>query len=135
MTEAAQRMGVSVATVKRRIRRGELKGQREPRPQGFTWMVEMPEVQEQFKTRTMRDTRTPTSTGTTDGSSTEVRRLEETVFLLQSELEATRKESRHQLDVKDQQIQQLHVLLQQAQAVLPASRNNRSWWQRWWRRD
>jgi hypothetical protein len=64
-----------------------------------------------------------------------VRRLEETVFLLQSELEATRKESRHQLDVKDQQIQQLHVLLQQAQAVLPASRNNRSWWQRWWRRD
>jgi hypothetical protein len=126
MAEAAQRMGVSVATVK---------GQREPRPQGFTWMVEMPEVQEQFKTRTMTGTRTPTSTGTTDGSSTEVRRLEEMVSLLQSELEATRKESRQQLDVKDQQIQQLHILLQQAQAALPAPRDHRPWWQRLWRRD
>jgi hypothetical protein len=131
MAEAAQRMGVSVATVKRRVRRGELKGQREPRPQGFTWMVEMPEVQEQFKTRTMTGTRTPTSTGTTDGSSTEVRRLEEMVSLLQSELEATRKESRQQLDIKDQQIQQLHILLQQAQAALPAPRDNRSWWRFW----
>jgi hypothetical protein len=39
-----------------------------------------------------------------------------------------------QLEVKDKQIEQLHVLLQQAQAALPAPRNNRPWWQRWWRR-
>jgi hypothetical protein len=36
-----------------------------------------------------------------------------------------------QLGAKDRQIEQLHVLLQQAQAALPAPRDNRSWWQFW----
>jgi len=33
-----------------------------------------------------------------------------------------------QLSTKDNQIQQLHVLLQQTQAMLPAPREHRSWW-------
>jgi hypothetical protein len=40
-----------------------------------------------------------------------------------------------QLEVKDKQIEQLHVLLQQAQAALPALKQNRPWWQRLWQRD
>ena len=43
MTEAARRLDVTVETVKRRLRRGELQGQKQPRPQGFTWLIEMPE--------------------------------------------------------------------------------------------
>ena len=131
MAEAAQRMGVSVATVKRKLRKGELKGQREPRPQGFTWMVEIPEVQKQFRTHTRTGESTPISTDATDGAPKEVRRLEEMVTLLQNELEATREGSRQQLETKDRQIEQLHVLLQQA--ALPAPRNNRPWWRRWLR--
>jgi uncharacterized protein HemX len=33
-----------------------------------------------------------------------------------------------QLENKDRQIGELHVLLQQAQAALPAPKDNRSWW-------
>jgi hypothetical protein len=41
---------------------------------------------------------------------------------------------REQLEAKDKQIEQLHILLQQAQSALPAPRNGRPWW-RVWRRD
>ena len=43
LTEAAQRLGVSVDTVRRRIRAGELVAQREQRPQGYRWLVKLPE--------------------------------------------------------------------------------------------
>ena len=45
LPEAAQRLGVSVDTVKRKLRRGELRGQRVPRPQGYTWLIELPDSQ------------------------------------------------------------------------------------------
>ena len=42
-TEAAKSLRVSEETIKRRLRRGELSGQRQPRPQGYVWMVDIPE--------------------------------------------------------------------------------------------
>jgi len=42
MTEAARRLGVSVDTVKRRLKRGDLTGEQLPTPQGFTWLIAMP---------------------------------------------------------------------------------------------
>ena len=41
--EAAELLGVSVDTIERRIKRGELKGHKESRPQGLTWLVEIPQ--------------------------------------------------------------------------------------------
>jgi hypothetical protein len=61
----------------------------------------------------------------------ELQTLREMVSILQAQVEADREE----LASKNKQIEQLHVLLQQAQAALPASRDGRSWWQRLWRRD
>ncbi len=43
ITEAAQRLGVSVDTIRRRIRAGEMLAQRELRPQGYRWLVKLPE--------------------------------------------------------------------------------------------
>jgi hypothetical protein len=43
LTEAAARLGVSVDTVRRRIRSGELHAQREQRPQGYRWVVALPD--------------------------------------------------------------------------------------------
>jgi hypothetical protein len=43
MGEAAQRMGVSVDTVRRRLHRGELAGRLQPTLQSFTWLIEVPE--------------------------------------------------------------------------------------------
>jgi hypothetical protein len=40
-----------------------------------------------------------------------------------------------QLQAKDKQIEQLHILLQQAQAALPVPKEDRlSWWHRLWHR-
>jgi hypothetical protein len=43
MGEAAERLGVSVDTVRRRLRRGELKGRHQLTSQGFIWLIEAPE--------------------------------------------------------------------------------------------
>jgi excisionase family DNA binding protein len=40
--KAAELLGVSVDTIERRIKRGELKGHKESRPHGLTWLVEVP---------------------------------------------------------------------------------------------
>jgi hypothetical protein len=136
MAEAARRLDVTVETVKRRLRRGELQGQKQPRPQGFTWLIEMPEdIGDQDSTPSVTPSDTPTS-------SAEVHRLEDMISLLQKELDITREELEHQRSMyqselvsKNKQIEQLHILLQQAQAALPAPRDNRSWWQRLWRRE
>ena len=136
MTEAARRLDVTVETVKRRLRRGELQGHKQPRPQGFTWLIEMPE-----ETGDQDNTPSVTPSGT-PLSNTEVHRLEGMVSLLQKELDITREELQHQRSMyqdelvsKNKQIEQLHVLLQQAQAALPAPRDSRSWWRRLWQRD
>jgi hypothetical protein len=41
--EAALRLGVHVATIDRKLKRGELNGKRDPRPRGWCWLVELPE--------------------------------------------------------------------------------------------
>jgi hypothetical protein len=136
MTEAARRLDVTVETVKRRLRRGELQGHKQPRPQGFTWLIEMPEdTGDQDSTPSVTPSDTPTSNA-------EVHRLEDMISLLQKELAIAREELEHQRSMyqselvsKNKQIEQLHILLQQAQAALPAPRDNRPWWQRLWRRD
>jgi excisionase family DNA binding protein len=126
LPEAAQRLGVSVDTVKRKLRRGELRGQRVPRPQGYTWLIELPDSQMD----SMADC-TASSMAELDSATIEVLNLREMLAMAQSQI-ANQKE---ELVSKNKQIEQLHVLLQQAQAALPTPRNNRPWWQRVWRRD
>ena len=126
LPEAAQRLGVSVDTVKRRLRRGELRGQHVPRPQGYTWLIELPDSQ----MGSMADC-TASSTVELDSATIEVLNLREILAMAQSQI-ATQKE---ELLSKNKQIEQLHILLQQAQAALPAPKDDRSWWQRLWRRD
>jgi len=123
--EAARRLGVTEDTVKRRLRKGELQGERKARPQGYTWMVELPDEESETDS-TVTDTVSSPGDDTVDHreNNGEIRRLEEMVSMLQ-----------HQLEVREREVQELHVLLQQAQAALPAPRDNRPWWQRLWRRD
>jgi hypothetical protein len=133
MEEAARRLGVSVATIRRRLHSGELPGFQEPTSQGFKWLVEVPELaigapskpNSQTNSKGVSDSVSDLD-GDTPGASTtngEVAALKETIAVLREELEARRRE-----------VQELHVLLQQAQAALPAPRDNRPWWQRLWRR-
>lgn len=121
--EAARRLGLTEDTVKRRLRKGELQGERRSRPQGYTWMVELLE-EEVDPDSTGPDTMSSQGDDTVNHqvSNGEVRRLEDMVTMLQ-----------HQLEVREREVQQLHVLLQQAQAALPAPKENHqsSWWRFW----
>jgi hypothetical protein len=123
--EAATRLGVSVETIRRRIHKGVLKARQVPTPQGFVWMVESPNEEPQRET-----------------PAEESEPMHELIAVLKAQLEKKDHQleiqaaaHQEQLEAKDRQIEQLHVLLQQAQAALPAPRDSRPWWQRLWRRD
>jgi chromosome segregation ATPase len=70
---------------------------------------------------------TASSTAELDSATVEVLNLREMLAMAQSQI-ATQKE---ELLSKNKQIEQLHILLQQAQAALPAPKDTRPWWQFW----
>jgi hypothetical protein len=137
ITEASHQLGVSVHTLKRRLKRGEIEGQQQTTPQGFVWLIEVPDEAPKVDVGTSDGDHIPVNApcGTLDGipnaTQRELHRMEEFIESLKGEVSTLRS----QLETKDRQIGELHVLLQQAQAALPVPRDNRPWWQRLWRRD
>jgi hypothetical protein len=132
--EAAERLGISIDTVDRRLKRGELCGKQQTRPQGFTWLIEVPdETYDQGAGEASPPLGTPVITPqSTPDKTREVHRLEELVAALKDEVSLLQHQldaQQTQLESKDRQIGELHVLLQQA--ALPAPRNNRPWWRFW----
>jgi hypothetical protein len=128
MEEAARRLGVSVATIRRRLHSGELRGFQEPTSQGFKWLVEVPELTEvgtPNKSHSQTDSEgAPDLNDGVSGTNGEIAALKETILILREELEARRRE-----------VQELHVLLQHAQSALPAPKENQSsWWHKLWHR-
>jgi excisionase family DNA binding protein len=111
--EAARLLRLSEHTVRRRLRNGELPGTQVAMAGGFVWMVEVADELQMDS---------PVS-GEMARVEALIARMEAQIAAQEAELEARRRE-----------VQELHVLLQQAQAALPAPRDNRSWWQRLWRR-
>jgi len=106
ITAAAEHLQVSTATVKRRLRNGTLKGRQMPRPQGYTWLIEVDQDQDNH----------PLTTGSSEGVNAPVQELT-MIAWLQEELSARRRE-----------VQELHTLLAQ-QTALNAGR--RPWWMFW----
>ena len=137
IVEAAQRLGIHPETLRRRIRRGEVKAHQRRTPHGDVWMVEVELAEQVPKTCNQgQDGQdgVADSQANLNGYSGEVRTLREMVGLLKDELEARDRQIeswKQQLEAKDKQIEQLHVLLQQAQAALPAPRGSRPWWWLW----
>jgi hypothetical protein len=114
--EAARLLRVSEHTIRRRLRSGELKGSQVDSIGGFTWMVEIPDD----------------LPGDIPPSSGEMVAMKALVARLEAQIAA----QQEQLTTKDKQIEQLHVLLQQAQAALPAPQENQhSWWYKLWHRN
>ena len=140
IVEAAQRLGIHPETLRRRIRRGEVKAHQKRTHHGDVWMVEV-ELSEQVpKTSDQGQDEQDSvadSRANLNGDPGEIRTLREMVGLLKDELEARDRQMeswKQQLEAKDKQIEQLHVLLQQGQAALPAPREtHRSWWRFWQR--
>jgi excisionase family DNA binding protein len=128
LVEAAHQLGVSVDTVRRRLQKGELRGHQQPRSQGHIWLVELDEYEEINHNSRLADAEQGDQ-ACLAACQADINRLEEMVTMLQNYIQAQSRE----LEAKNQQIQELHVLLQTAQAALPAPREGRPWWQFWGR--
>jgi len=110
---AAAQMGITTEAVRKRIARGTLRATK----QKGRWHI-IPEAKNGHHTQnTVQDTGQDTGRNVQDTWQNDNDRLIQT---LTDELEARRRE-----------ISELHVLLGQAQAALPAPKN-RPWWRRWW---
>jgi hypothetical protein len=119
IAEAARRLDCSDDTIRRRIRTEELQGRQIKEPGGFRWEVWIDDAQGQ-------DSETK--------ESDENRLLRELVDTLRAQVQAQQEQlaaKDQQLAAREREVRELHVLLQQAQAALPAPRNNRRWWQLW----
>jgi predicted ArsR family transcriptional regulator len=118
--EAADRLGISENTARRRLHAGLLKGYQEDPPYG-RWLVELSDEDIEG-----------TAHAAGDGATPELVKALRDIIRRQDE---TLEQFSRQLESKDQQIKELHVLLQQAQSVLPAPKESQhSWWHKLWHR-
>jgi Helix-turn-helix domain len=121
IAEAAEKLRLSEHTVRRRVKSGELPSSQVATPQGFVWMVELPD---------------DSPDGNSDATG-EIKALRELIDQMASQIAVLTGQLQvkdSQMESKDRQISELHVLLQQAQAALPAPRDRRPWWSRLLRR-
>ena len=139
LAEAAEHLGVSIYTIKRRLQRGELAGCRQGEAPNSPWFVDLPaDGSPHVATAAAVADQPDASAGASAG---EVRTLRELVDTLrgqlevfQQQLEAQREVHQAELEARRREVQELHVLLQQAQAALPAPKEDRQSWWRFWRR-
>jgi len=108
VAEASRILGLSAATVKRRLVTGELTGRKETRPQGTRWLV---------KVDTNHVNVNPPLTDSSGNGDRELTTMADRIASLET-----------QLATKDQQIDQLHRLL--AQTALNQA-PTRPWWKFW----
>ncbi len=114
--EAATLLGVSESTLRRRVRSGQVNAHQVETPQGFKWWVDL-DIDD-----------------TSDYVSDQVNgQVDDQVHLnLLEEKERTIKFLAEQVEAQRQQIGELHVLLQSAQAALPPPaepERRRGFWQ------
>mgnify|MGYP000538825339 CR=1 FL=1 len=116
ISEAAERLGVSVDTIRRRLKSGELTGEKVKSPQGFAWRVDLP-----VDAAPASDT--PAMSSAPAADAVELVQLRERVSGLErlaEELKSERDAWREQAARDGDAAQQLRVLLQQAQALAQA---------------
>ena len=117
--EAARLLGVSIDTVERKLKRGELNGKQDPRPRGWQWLVEIPQ-----DVATAETSAAPASTPA-DAYASELEALRELVDTVKDEVAHLRRQlqfqaeayerqseaNQRQLEAKDKQIEQLHIFI------------------------
>jgi hypothetical protein len=129
IAEAGKTLGVAEITIRRRLRSGEIKGHKRSTPQGYVWIVELSEEDlQRNREREEQDGEHP-SDPTEVEAADEVGFLRQMVGFLKEELKSRELSWQQQSQAKDKQIEQLHVLLQQAQTALSAPReDHQPWW-------
>ena len=118
IAEAAKCLGMSIDSIRRRIAKNELKARKVPSPHGEIYLVELPDDAAPA----------PAVTEENEDNTVAIEAMRKTISILETELESRRRE-----------VQELHVLLQQAQKQLPPGKTEDakeetpvkiSWWRR-----
>ena len=122
ISEAAKCLGMSIDSIRRRIAKNELKARKVPSPHGEIYLVELPDDAAPA----------PVVTEEKEDNTVAIEAMRKTISILETELESRRRE-----------VQELHVLLQQAQKQLSPGKTEDtkeetsvkvSWWRRLLRR-
>jgi hypothetical protein len=129
--EAARALGVSLITIRRRIKRGELRGQRLKTPQGFEWRVILP-VQPADRDHDGATQEMPSVGQAADQAATQRReqaaeqRLIEALQAHNATLQAEVTGLQTELDARRREVQALLTLLAQSQQRLITTSANQS---------
>jgi hypothetical protein len=118
INEAAERLGVSEETIRRRIKRGELVRRKEPCDQGYVWQIEVERIPEEPETMVLE--RLPANG---PGEVLEREQLRERVASLESELKdliELRDAWQEQMRRSSEAEQQLRELVSRAQMLVQA---------------
>jgi excisionase family DNA binding protein len=111
--DAAERLGVSVDTIRRRMKKGELVGEKEPTPQGYEWRIVLP-VDESSATEPPEELVASPSLA---GVAIELELLRERLDELKAERDAWREQAQRSSEAE----RELRILLRQSQELaLPA---------------
>ena len=122
IAEAAKCLGMSIDSIRRRIAKNELKARKVTSPHGEIYLVELPDDAAPA----------PAVTEAKEDNTVAIEAMRKTISILETELESRRRE-----------VQELHVLLQQAKKQLPPGKTEDtkeetsvkvSWWRRLLRR-
>jgi hypothetical protein len=104
IAEAAKCLGMSIDSIRRRIAKNELKARKVPSPHGEIYLVELPDdVAPPVESSDVAEVK--------EENLVALEAMKKTIAILETELDARRRE-----------VQELHVLLQQAQKQLPAGK-------------
>lgn len=130
--EAAERLGVSADTIKRRMKAGELVGHQKPTAQGFVWLVEVPARSEDEDRELVPPAGALLELAIMRERLTGMERLLEERASRVEELEASLAAERDAAVSEREASAQLRVLLQQAQTLagaIPANVGQEEAWQ------
>lgn len=110
--DAAERLGVSPDTIRRRMKKGELVGEKEPTPQGYEWRIILPTEESDTGEPQLDEAPEPPRS-----EAIELELLRERIDELKEERDAWKEQAQRSGDAE----RELRILLRQAQELaLPA---------------
>lgn len=119
---AAQSLGISEITVRRKLRSGQILGYQED-PPSRRWWVDIPGDEPSSASRDDN----PPQASAEDGNG-----VIELIEVLKKEVSYLQ----HHLETREREVRELHVIIQQQALALPAARTgNKGWWGRLWTRS
>lgn len=117
LAEAAERLGLKIEAIRKRVRRGSLTSYK---ASDGRWFVVLPDGQDGIDAADREGQETGQDSGQDAGQDTVRRILQDEVAYLRAQFAERDAFYRAQLDVREREVRELHIMLGQAQRLLSA---------------